>query len=38
MIYSQLSEKGGLIDLDEDDVMMILPPLFAPKDVPENLV
>lgn len=31
-------EKGGLIDLDEDDVMMILPPLFAPKDVPENLV
>lgn len=38
IIYSQLSEKGGLIDLDEDDVMMILPPLFAPKDVPENLV
>lgn len=38
MIYSQLSEKGGLIDLDEDDVMMILPPLFAPKDIPENLV
>ncbi|KAJ4715492.1 general transcription factor 3C polypeptide 5-like [Melia azedarach] len=31
-------EKGGLMDLEEDDVMMMLPPLFAPKDVPENLV
>lgn len=30
--------KGGLIDLDKEDVMMLLPPFFAPKDVPENLV
>ncbi|XP_024024632.1 general transcription factor 3C polypeptide 5 isoform X2 [Morus notabilis] len=33
-----LSEKNGLMDVDEDDVMMLVPPLFAPKDFPENLV
>lgn len=32
-----LSEKGGLMDVDQEDVMIILPPLFAPKDMPENL-
>lgn len=31
-------EKNGLMDVDEDDVMMLVPPLFAPKDFPENLV
>ncbi|XP_019444865.1 PREDICTED: general transcription factor 3C polypeptide 5-like [Lupinus angustifolius] len=33
-----LFDKGGLMDLDHEDVMIIVPPLFAPKDVPENLV
>ncbi|XP_062170163.1 uncharacterized protein LOC133875905 [Alnus glutinosa] len=31
-------EKGGLMDVDQEDVMILLPPLFSPKDVPENLV
>lgn len=31
-------EKGGLIDGDKEDVMILVPPIFAPKDVPENLV
>ncbi|GMI76504.1 hypothetical protein like AT3G49410 [Hibiscus trionum] len=31
-------EKGGFMDVDQEDVMMILPPLFSPKDVPENVV
>ncbi|KAG4921415.1 hypothetical protein JHK84_050288 [Glycine max] len=26
------------MDLDHEDVMIIVPPIFAPKDVPENLV
>ncbi|XP_027360162.1 general transcription factor 3C polypeptide 5-like isoform X2 [Abrus precatorius] len=40
--WSELEEphfdKGGLMDLDHEDVMIIVPPIFAPKDVPENLV
>ncbi|KAL2348666.1 hypothetical protein Fmac_002666 [Flemingia macrophylla] len=40
--WSELEEqhfdKGGFIDLDHEDVMIIVPPLFAPKDMPENLV
>ncbi|GMN36123.1 hypothetical protein TIFTF001_005773 [Ficus carica] len=32
------SEKDCLMDIGEDDVMMLVPPLFAPKDVPENIV
>ncbi|XP_021274491.1 general transcription factor 3C polypeptide 5-like isoform X2 [Herrania umbratica] len=31
-------EKGGFMDVDQEDVMMILPPLFSPKDMPENIV
>ncbi|XP_039063190.1 general transcription factor 3C polypeptide 5-like [Hibiscus syriacus] len=31
-------EKGGFMDEDQGDVMMILPPLFSPKDIPENVV
>ncbi|KAL5783911.1 hypothetical protein ACOSQ2_006303 [Xanthoceras sorbifolium] len=37
-VEQPLSGKDGLKKLDEDDVMMLLPPLFAPKDVPENVV
>ncbi|MFQ6626297.1 hypothetical protein Gotur_005455 [Gossypium turneri] len=33
-----LTEKGGFMDVDQEDVMMILPPLFSPKDMPENVV
>ncbi|KAH1158149.1 hypothetical protein GLYMA_11G082800v4 [Glycine max] len=40
--WSELEElhfdKGGFMDLDHEDVMIIVPPIFAPKDVPENLV
>ncbi|PON71816.1 IIIC transcription factor [Parasponia andersonii] len=32
------SEKDGLIGVDEEDVMTVVPPLFALKDIPENLV
>ncbi|KAK9947270.1 hypothetical protein M0R45_002904 [Rubus argutus] len=31
-------DRGGLMDVDQEDVMILLPPLFAPKDVPDNLV
>ncbi|KAJ8755508.1 hypothetical protein K2173_019306 [Erythroxylum novogranatense] len=31
-------EKAGLMDLDKEDVMILLPPLFSLKDTPENLV
>ncbi|XP_031272616.1 general transcription factor 3C polypeptide 5-like [Pistacia vera] len=34
----QHCEKDAFINLDEDDVMMMLPPFFAPKDMPTNLV
>ncbi|KAF7801350.1 general transcription factor 3C polypeptide 5-like isoform X1 [Senna tora] len=30
-------EKGGLLGVDQEDVMIILPPLFSPKDAPEHL-
>ncbi|KAK9288664.1 hypothetical protein L1049_017125 [Liquidambar formosana] len=30
-------EKGGLMDVDQDDLMILVPPLFSPKDVPEKL-
>lgn len=33
-----ISKKNGHTDVDEEDVMIIVPPVFAPKDVPENLV
>ncbi|ONH95300.1 hypothetical protein PRUPE_7G062100 [Prunus persica] len=32
------SDKGGLMDIDQEDAMILLPQLFAPKDVPDNLV
>ncbi|KAL5544200.1 hypothetical protein UlMin_007984, partial [Ulmus minor] len=32
------AEKDSLMNPDGDMVMMLVPPLFAPKDVPENLV
>lgn len=38
MILKKFLEKDGLMNLDEDDVMMMLPPFFAPKDIPTNLV
>ncbi|KAF3954974.1 hypothetical protein CMV_019755 [Castanea mollissima] len=31
-------DKGGLMDVDHEDVMILLPLLFSPKDVPENIV
>ncbi|XP_015901601.2 uncharacterized protein LOC107434631 isoform X1 [Ziziphus jujuba] len=31
-------KKGGLLDGDQEDVMILVPPIFSPKDVPENLV
>ncbi|GAV67150.1 Tau95 domain-containing protein [Cephalotus follicularis] len=31
-------EKCGLLDVDQEDVMLILPPLFSLKDVPETVV
>ena len=33
-----VTEKGGLMDVDQEDVMIIMPPLFSPKDVPDNVV
>ncbi|CAJ2672435.1 unnamed protein product [Trifolium pratense] len=30
--------KGGRIDVADDDFMLIVPPIFAPKDMPEDLV
>ncbi|XP_057954994.1 uncharacterized protein LOC131148996 isoform X2 [Malania oleifera] len=32
------SGKGGLADADHEDLMILVPPLFSPKDVPEKLV
>ncbi|KAF9620905.1 hypothetical protein IFM89_015302 [Coptis chinensis] len=32
------SEKGAIVDVDQDDVMILVPPLFSPKDLPEKLV
>ncbi|XP_021626776.1 general transcription factor 3C polypeptide 5 isoform X4 [Manihot esculenta] len=31
-------EKAGLMDFDQEDVMILLPPLFTTKDFPVNLV
>ncbi|XP_012575688.1 uncharacterized protein [Cicer arietinum] len=40
--WSELEEtpiaKGDHIDVDHEDVMIIVPPIFAPKDEPKNLV
>lgn len=33
-----LVEKGGLMDVDQEDLMILLPPLFASKDMPDNIV
>lgn len=33
-----LTDEGDLMYVDHGDVMIIVPPIFAPKDVPENLV
>ncbi|KAA8550144.1 hypothetical protein F0562_001840 [Nyssa sinensis] len=30
--------KGGLMDVDQEDLMILVPPLFSPKDVPEKVV
>lgn len=30
--------KGGLLDVDHEDLMMLVPPLFSTKDLPENVV
>ncbi|XLU53860.1 hypothetical protein S245_048508, partial [Arachis hypogaea] len=32
------SGEGGLMNVDHEDIMLIMPPLFAPKHLPENLV
>ncbi|XP_071701308.1 uncharacterized protein [Rutidosis leptorrhynchoides] len=31
-------EKRGLIDADQEDLMILLPPLFSIKNIPENVV
>ncbi|KAM3320692.1 general transcription factor 3C polypeptide 5 isoform X1 [Capsicum chacoense] len=31
-------EKGGLMDVDQEDLMILLPPLFSSKDMPDNIV
>ncbi|KAJ8527780.1 hypothetical protein K7X08_015231 [Anisodus acutangulus] len=31
-------EKGGLMDVDQEDLMILLPPLFSTKDMPDNIV
>ncbi|XP_058184245.1 uncharacterized protein LOC131301813 isoform X2 [Rhododendron vialii] len=31
-------EKGGLMDVDQEDLMILVPPLFSIKDVPEKVV
>ncbi|XP_057824264.2 uncharacterized protein LOC131036397 isoform X2 [Cryptomeria japonica] len=31
-------EKGTLMDIEQDDLMMLVPPLFSLKDMPEQLV
>ncbi|KAG8367641.1 hypothetical protein BUALT_Bualt16G0094100 [Buddleja alternifolia] len=31
-------EKGGLIDIDQDDLMILVPPLFSIKDLPEKVI
>ncbi|KAL0316556.1 UNVERIFIED_CONTAM: General transcription factor 3C polypeptide 5, partial [Sesamum radiatum] len=31
-------EKGGLMDVDQEDLMILVPPLFSIKDLPEKVV
>ncbi|XP_052173802.1 uncharacterized protein LOC127789077 [Diospyros lotus] len=31
-------EKGGLMDVEQEDLMILVPPLFSTKDVPEKIV
>ncbi|KAF7132871.1 hypothetical protein RHSIM_Rhsim09G0003800 [Rhododendron simsii] len=31
-------EKGGLMDVDQEDLMILVPPLFSIKDVPEKVI
>ncbi|KAI3446704.1 hypothetical protein Pfo_003369 [Paulownia fortunei] len=31
-------EKGGLMDVDQEDLMILVPPLFSMKDLPEKVV
>ncbi|KAL2227983.1 UNVERIFIED_CONTAM: General transcription factor 3C polypeptide 5 [Sesamum indicum] len=31
-------EKGGLMDVDQEDLMILVPPLFSVKDLPEKVV
>lgn len=31
-------ENGGLVDVDQEDLMILLPPLFSLKDLPTNVV
>ncbi|XP_010541506.1 PREDICTED: general transcription factor 3C polypeptide 5 isoform X2 [Tarenaya hassleriana] len=38
MEMESLAANSDLMDLADEDVMMLLPPFFAPKDIPENLV
>lgn len=38
MLLLIFQEKGGFMDGDQEDVMILVPPLFSPKDVPETLV
>lgn len=32
------AEKRGLIDADQEDLMILLPPVFSLKNIPENVV
>lgn len=36
--FNPCTEKGGLMDIDKEDLMFLVPPLFTSKDIPENLV
>jgi len=36
-LYSLIA-KSGRIDVDHEDIMIIVPPIFAPKDMPEDLL
>ncbi|KAL7134463.1 hypothetical protein ABFS83_11G028700 [Erythranthe nasuta] len=31
-------EKGGLVDIDQEDLMILVPPLFSLKDIPDTIV
>nr|XP_027122143.1 general transcription factor 3C polypeptide 5-like [Coffea arabica] len=36
--WAEFVEKGGLMDVDQDDLMILVPPLFSLKDRPEKIV